>query len=66
MQKDFDIYYKPDSLVYMKQVYLIVKRDETGRVFETRVPQDELAEHLDHTFKYTSYEVVAVIRLLKN
>ena len=44
-------------------VYIVVKRDETGKVFETRVPQSELAEHISATFRFTSIEIIAIIRL---
>jgi hypothetical protein len=44
-------------------IYLVVKRDETGKVFETRVPVQALAEHISSTLKFTSIEILAVIRL---
>lgn len=44
-------------------VYLIVKRDETGQVFEIRVSQAELAEHIAATFANTTIQIIAVIRL---
>ena len=44
-------------------IYLIVKRDENGKVFEIRVPQAELATHISATFANTGIEILAVIRL---
>jgi uncharacterized protein YkuJ len=44
-------------------VYLMVKRDENGKTFEMRVPQDQLADHIKDTLNLTSIEILAVIRL---
>jgi hypothetical protein len=44
-------------------VYLIVKKDETGKVFEIRVPQSQLADHIKDTFNLTTIQILAVIRL---
>ena len=43
-------------------VYLIVQRDEKGKVFEIRVQQSKLTEHIDRTLA-SGIEVLAVIRL---
>lgn len=47
----------------MSAVYLVVKRDEQGMVFETRVLQHELAEHIKATFENTTIQILAIIKL---
>jgi hypothetical protein len=44
-------------------VYLIVKKDETGKVFEIRVPQDQLADNIRDTFALTTMQILSVTRL---
>jgi len=44
-------------------IYLIVKRDETGKVSESRVPQDDLASYIAEFFRVGGNELLAVIRL---
>ena len=43
-------------------VYLIVKRDETGNVYEVRATLAELAIHIDAAQR-TGIQILAIIRL---
>jgi len=44
-------------------VYIVVKRNETGRVFDTRVQSKDLASHIQATFQFTTIEILAIIRI---
>lgn len=44
-------------------VYMVIKKDESGRTYETCVPEKELANFLIGTFKMTNHQLIAVIRL---
>lgn len=44
-------------------VYLVVERDETGKVREKRVPANELAAFINTTFIIGGIEILAIIKI---
>lgn len=47
----------------MNDVYLIIKKDETGMTFQSRVPKPELASHIKDVFELGGITIVAIILL---
>lgn len=47
-------------------IYMVVRREEDGKVVELRVFGRELAELIDQTFRFTAMKILAIVRLTNN
>ncbi len=47
-------------------IYMVVRREEDGKVVEFRVFGRELAETIDQTIRFTTMKILAIVRLSNN